>query len=100
MSNQYEVLTPWAEADPRPGHGINPRVTDLTGKKVGLFINYKRAAPLILAAVGDKLKQRFPTITLSEFVFGQNYDVGESEEQGRFEEWLKGVDTVVAAVGD
>ena len=40
----YEVLSPWAEADPVPLSGISPRLEDMTGKKIGLFCNSKRAA--------------------------------------------------------
>ena len=100
MSDQYEVLSPWADADPKPVNGITARVTDVKGKKIGLFSNYKRAAPLILNAVERKLREKFPEAEFSSFLFKQNADVSESGEKGNFEQWLKGVDTVVAAVGD
>ncbi|MBI4295683.1 MAG: hypothetical protein HY667_01055 [Chloroflexi bacterium] len=98
--SQYEVLSPWAEAEPKPLRGITPRVTDLTGKRIGLFVNYKRAARPILTVVSDRLKKRFPTVEFSDFVFRENYDVAQTPDKERFEEWLKGVDTVIAAVGD
>ena len=100
MESQYEVLNPWAEADPRPLSGISARVNDLSGKKIGLFINYKRAAPLILNAVQKKLAAKFPTATFLEFKFGQNFDISQTPEMKNLEDWLKGVDTVIAAVGD
>ena len=34
MNSQYEVLSPWAEADPIPLRGISPRLTDLKDKKI------------------------------------------------------------------
>ena len=43
-SNGYEVLSPWAEADPIPFRGISPRLGTLEGKKIGLLANSKRAA--------------------------------------------------------
>ncbi len=100
MSNQYEVFNPWAEADPRPLSGISERVGDLTGKRIGLFINYKRAAPLILNAVRKKLSPKFPTAQFTEFLFRQNFDISETPEMKKLEDWLEDVDTVIAAVGD
>ena len=39
----FEVLSPWAEADPVPMEGLTAeRLTDLNGKKVGLFCNIKQ----------------------------------------------------------
>ena len=61
----YEVLSPWAEADPKPLKGLAPRVTDLAGKKIGLLANNKRAAPLILDVAERILKERFPAIETS-----------------------------------
>lgn len=102
MNAQYEVLNPWADVDPGALKGITPRVTDLMGKTVGLFCNNKVAAPPVLAAVEKRLKERFPTLKFSPFRFYQPavYEVTLSKHKARFEEWLKGVDTVVAAVGD
>jgi hypothetical protein len=100
LESQYEVLNPWAEADPRPLSGISVRVNELSGKRIGLFINYKRAAPLILNAVQKKLALRFPTASFSEFLFRQNFDISQTPEMKSLVDWLKGVDTVIAAVGD
>jgi hypothetical protein len=97
----YEVLSPWAEADPVPARGLAERVNDLSGKRIGFFRNSKRAARPILANLEGKLKKRFPTLSLSEFTFLPNDDV-EAVPQllGKFEEWLKTVDAVVLAYGD
>lgn len=98
---QYEVLSPWAEADPIPLKSISPRVTDLKGKKIGLFCNLKRSARPILALVEEKLKVRFPSSEISWYV-PQKFNVPEIETEGRarFEKWVKEVDTVIAAFGD
>jgi len=95
-SNQgiYEVLSPWAEADPVPIRGLTaPRLNDLEGKKIGLYRNDKRAAGPILNVIEKKLKERFPGLQVSWYT-SQKTDVPE------FEDWLKSVDAVVAAVGD
>ncbi len=99
MNGQYEVLSPWADADPIPLKSLKaPRVTDLAGKKIGLFINDKRAAPPIRTVVERKLMERFPTCETSW------YDAKGPVLQGKvvpeYEEWLKTVDAVVLIVGD
>jgi len=100
-SASYEVLSPWAEADPIPLKGLAPRVNDLAGKKIGLLCNIKRAAPLILKVAEKILKERYPTSEISWFRT-QSFSVSslEPENLSKFEEWIKGVDAVVAAVGD
>jgi hypothetical protein len=100
MSNQYEVLSPWAEVDPIPLRGISPRVTDLTGKKIGLFLNSKIAARPMLAAVEARLKERFPTLEFSRFLRFTNVSAVETEDKAKFEEWVKGVDAVIFSYGD
>jgi hypothetical protein len=100
MTGQYEVLNPWAEAEPKPLSPISDRVMGLAGKKIGLFMNYKRAAPLILRAVQRKLSEKFPTAQFSEFLFKQNYDISGTSEIQELDGWLKGLDTVIAAIGD
>ncbi|MBN1189832.1 MAG: hypothetical protein JXA46_08775 [Dehalococcoidales bacterium] len=99
-NNIYEVLSPWAEADPVPARGLAGRVKELEGKTIGFFRNSKRAARPIFDNLEQKLKRRIPSISFSEFVFLPNDDVLATDEIPRFEEWLKGVDAVVLAYGD
>jgi hypothetical protein len=97
----YEVLGPWAEADPVPAKGLAERVNDLGGKTIGFFRNSKRASRPILANLEAKLKQRYPSLNVSYFTFLPNDDVeATSGLLVKFEEWLKGVDAVVLAYGD
>ena len=100
-SAAYEVLSPWAEADPIPLKGLAPRLDNLDGKKIGLLCNNKRASPLILEVTEKLLKQKFPTVTISRFL-GRSFSVSslEKDREGEFNDWIKGVDAVVAAVGD
>ena len=101
-NGQYEVLSPWAEADPVALRGLKaPRLTELTGKKIGLFCNIKRAAGPILTVIERKLKERFPISEVSWYR-GRSFSVSEQEPQNKekFEEWIKGVDAVILAVGD
>jgi hypothetical protein len=90
----YEVMSPWAEADPVPPKGLTaPRLDSLVGKKIGLYRNDKRAAQPILTILEKKLKEKFPTSQISWYNTHQT-NVPE------FDDWLKSVDAVVAAVGD
>jgi hypothetical protein len=97
----YEVLSPWAEADPVPLKGLSPRLDKLDGKKIGLLCNNKRAATLILDATEKLIKEKFPTASITKF-FARSFSVSslEKDREGEFNDWLKGVDAVIAAVGD
>jgi hypothetical protein len=103
MEPIYEVMSPWAEADPIPLQGINPRVPDLRGKRVGLYANYKRAAAPIQDAVEAELRARYGSdVTITRFAQHGSHDIASMpHEAQRFVEWLeKEVDTVIVAVGD
>jgi hypothetical protein len=97
----FEVLSPWADADPVPLKGLTQRIGDLSGKKIGLLRNGKRAAEPILTVVEKLLRNKFPT---AEFIWfrGKTFSVSELEKDRRpeFEDWIKSVDAVIAAVGD
>ena len=102
LNGQYEVLSPWAEADPVPYRGLKvPRMTDLAGKKIGLFCNIKRAGGPILTVIERKLKEKYPTSETSWYR-AKAFSVSEQEPQNidKFKEWIKGVDTEILAVGD
>jgi hypothetical protein len=97
----YEVLSPWAEADPVPWRGINPRLTDLAGKKIGLLRNSKRAAEPSLKAVEDRLKKRYPTASFTWFSNLRPNEMSIAQDiKDDFEKWIKGVDAVIASYGD
>ena len=102
MNGPYEVLSPWAAVEPRPLHGISPRIAHLEGQKIGLFSNSKSAAPLIMTVLEKKLTARFPDSVINRYETLEPYSTIQMEGGNRekFEAWLKGVDTVIAAVGD
>jgi hypothetical protein len=104
MNSQFEVLSPWAEADPVPLKGIAPRPTDLAGKKIGLFATAKRASRPTLTVVERKLKERFPTCETSWYVVEERspYHIlqVETKNKTRFEDWIKGLDAVVLSHAD
>jgi hypothetical protein len=99
-SNQFEVLNPWAEVDPITLKGLSPRLSDLTGKKIGLYHNSKRAAEPTLAAIKARLKEKYRTLTFSTFLRIPNLAIYEMEEKPQFDEWVKELDAVIFAVAD
>ncbi len=98
-NNAYEVLNPWADADPVPLKGLTaPRLTELEGKTIGLFVNDKRAALPIRDVLERKLKERFPTCKTSWY--NARGPVLQGKVVPDYEDWLKTVDIVVLSVGD
>ena len=98
---QYEVLSPWAEVDPIPLRGISPRVESLAGKKIGLFVNYKRAARPIGVALEKRLKSMYPSSEISSF-YSLEWNVLESESKNKekFKAWAQNSDAFILLVGD
>ena len=98
---QYEVLSPWAETDPKPLKGISPRLDNLSGKKIGLFANYKRAAVPIAESLQKRLRSMYPDSQVSIYHSNQ-WNVTEIETGNRelFKKWVEGNDAVILLVGD
>jgi hypothetical protein len=100
-TNNYEVLSPWAEADPVPLKGLSPRLTSLEGKKIGIFQNFKQASKQMAATIGEKLKERYPGIKTSLFdSTDQNVTVIETDKKDEFVRWAKGIDAAILLVGN
>ncbi len=102
-TNQFEVLSPWADIDPIPLNGLTaPRLPDLKGKRIGFFRNFKAAADQIFDILGPKLEEKFGCQT-SSFT-NPNMGVAELESDParikRFEAWLNTLDAVLLAHGD
>jgi hypothetical protein len=103
MNGQYEVLSPWAEVDPITFRGLAaPRLTNLAGKKIGLFASSKPISKRIIDAVEARLKEKFPTTETSVWVGQGPWSVVQVDTDRResYKDWVKGVDAVIAAVGD
>ena len=98
---QFEVLSPWADVDPIPLRGISPRIPTLAGKKIGLFVNPKRAAMPIAESIDRRLKSMYPDIqTIIFHSVGANVNEIETKNKERFTAWAKGLDAAIAVVGD
>jgi hypothetical protein len=98
---QFEVLSPWADVDPTPLRGISPRIESLSGKKIGLFVNPKRAAMPIAESIDKRLKTMYPDIqTIVYRNNGANVNEIETANKEKFTAWVKGIDAAIAVVGD
>jgi hypothetical protein len=98
---QFEVLSPWADVDPIPLRGISPRIPTLAGKKIGLFVNPKRAAMPIAESIEKRLKTMYPDVqTIVFHSVGANVNEIETNNKEKFTAWAKGLDAAIAVVGD
>ena len=98
---QFEVLSPWADVDPIPLRGISPRIPTLAGKKIGLFVNPKRAAMPIAESIERRLKTMYPDVQTIMFHSTEaNVNEIETKNKEKFTAWAKGLDAAIAVVGD
>jgi hypothetical protein len=98
---QFEVLSPWADVDPIPLRGISPRIESLAGKKIGLFVNPKRAALPIAESIQRRLGAMVPDVEIIMYrSYGANVNEIETENKEKFTAWAKGLDAAIAVVGD
>src|SRR4030042_4786205 len=97
----YEVMSPWADADPVPPRGLSERLDTLDGKKIGLYYMWKRASKPMLEVVERLLLEKYPSVKLSWYQESEmNTPEIESGNKDKFEEWLKTVDGVIMTYGD
>lgn len=98
---QFEVLSPWADVDPIPLRGISPRLSSLAGKKIGIFVNPKRAAMPIAESIIARLGSMYPDAqTLIYHSVGANVNEVETDNKDKFTAWAKSLDAAIAVVGD
>lgn len=98
---QYEALSPWGEADSKPLKGISERIDSLSGKKIGIFANYKRAAIPIAISLKEHLESSYPDSQFSIYHSDKwNVTEIETDKSEIFKKWVKGNDAVILLVGD
>ena len=98
---QFEVLSPWADVDPIPLRGISPRIESFAGKKIGLFVNPKRAAMPMAQSIERRLKAMYPDVqTIIYHSVGANVNEIETKNKEKYTAWAKGLDAAIAVVGD
>jgi hypothetical protein len=82
--------------------GLNLPVSDLAGKTIGLFAHFKEHSPYMLKELSELLREKIPGVKFSpyQYVVDTKELVNDPEHDKEVKEWLKGVDTVIAAYGD
>ena len=91
---ELTLLNPRGVIEAKPISAPNPRVTDLAGKRVGLYWNNKPGMDNFYKVFEELLKKKYPTATttLLQGAFLIRDDDAEA--------WLAQIDTFVYGVGD
>jgi len=89
-----EVLNPRGEIEPPPTLAPTPRVTDLGGKKIGLYWNGKVGTDVFFDVVEELLKKKFHTATILRYQGA--FDLGDTLAA----KMAKECDTFIYGVGD
>lgn len=91
---KLELLNPRGETEPIKFFTPAPRVTDLAGKKVGLYSNGKAGMDNFYTVFEELLKKKYPTVTTT--LLSGAFEITDQEANS----WAPEVDTFVYAVGD
>ena len=89
-----EVLNPRGEIDPPKTLGISPRVSDLEGRRIGLYDNGKQGFADFLDVIEKLLKEKYPTAIIKRYHGA--FDLG----MPLAETMAKEVDTFIYGSGD
>ena len=91
---ELELINPRGEIEPVKTHPLAARVTDLAGKRVGLYWNGKPGIDNFFAVLEELLKKRFPSITTT--LLRGAMEITDKDAAA----WAPQIDTFVYAVGD
>ena len=93
-SVELAVLNPRGTVEARSASTPNPRVTDLAGKRVGLYSNGKPGMDNFYTVFEELLKKKYPT-TIVKNLTGP-FEITDRDAR----DWAPQIDTFVYAVGD
>lgn len=98
----YTVLSPWAKVNVSEAIGLSSRLTDLNGKTIGMFYNFKGHCLNILKEVEKELLKRFPNakFTYLQYTKDTIEITDDPDFYPVFKEWVNSVDGVIAGYGD
>ena len=91
---ELEVLNPRGDIVPPPTHSPAPRISDLAGKRIGLYSNGKQGMDNFYAVIGELLKKKYPTAAISKLTGA--FEIRDDDARS----WLPEIDTFIYAVGD
>jgi hypothetical protein len=91
---KLELLNPRGVIEPQPGLVPAPRVTDLAGKRVGLYWNSKPGMDNFYTVFEELLKEKYPTVTTT--LLRGAFEIRDEDADA----WVPEIDTFVYGVGD
>jgi len=91
---ELTLLNPRGVIEAKPISAPNPRVTDLAGKRVGLYWNNKPGMDNFYKVFEELLKKKYPTATTT--LLRGAFLIRDDDAEA----WLPQIDTFVYGVGD
>lgn len=91
---ELELLNPRGEIESKPIFAPTPRVTDLAGKRVGLYWNSKHGMDNFYTVFEELLKKKYPTVTTT--LLRGAFEIRDEDAKA----WLPQIDTFLYGVGD
>lgn len=91
---ELELLNPRGEIELARAFSPAPRVTDLAGKRVGLYWNSKPGLDNFYTVFEELLKKRYPTATT--VLLKGAFEITNKDAK----DWAPQIDTFVYGVGD
>ena len=91
---KLELLNPRGVVEAKQTLALTPRVTDLAGKRVGLYWNSKPGMDNFYKVFDELLKKKYPTATTS--LLRGAFLIRDEDAEA----WLPQIDTFVYGVGD
>ena len=89
-----KVLNPRSEIEMALALGVTPRISDIEGKRIGLYWNGKPDGDFFWDTIEGLLKEKYPSVTVLRY--NGPGDLGEIMA----EKVAKEVDTLLYGVGD
>lgn len=98
---EYQVLSPWGDKE-NVAKGLQPRIAGLENMTIGMFYYFFDSHVAILREIERQLKEKFPALNFSYYQYTVETSEIEHDATYRdsFDEWLKGVDTVISVYGN
>ena len=93
-SVELTVLNPRGKVEAKCPLAPNPRLTDLAGKRVGLYSNGKPGMDNFYTVFEELLKKKYPTVIVKNLT--GSFEITDRDAK----DWAPQIDTFVYAVGD
>jgi hypothetical protein len=91
---RIELLNPRGEIEVPPVYIPSPRISDLSGKTIGLYSNGKPGMDNFYIAIQDLLKERYPDITVIRLTGA--FEIRDDDAK----DFSSRIDAFIYAIGD